>query len=264
MHLLSTDFDGTLTTHHLDGRCSPAFADILLQHKASGGVWAVNTGRGVEHAIEGVTQFRAPVRPDFLLTNEREIFCSARDGRWTPHREWNDLCHLRHSELYERAKSLIRQIQAWAADEPDVTVIEEHGIVSGILTPTEEAMTGVAEFLDRESAAVPDFSYQRNTVYVRFCHRDYHKGTSLGELSRMLGIDRSSVLAAGDHFNDIPMLDGRYAAWTCCPSNAIPEVREVVLAAGGHVADKPAGDGVAEAWHVFQNFPCLPLSSANS
>jgi hydroxymethylpyrimidine pyrophosphatase-like HAD family hydrolase len=67
----------------------------------------------------------------------------------------------------------------------------------------------------------------------------------------MLQIDRSTVLAAGDHFNDISMLDGRYAAYPCCPSNAIPEVKRTVRAAGGHVGSLPAAAGIAEAWKIF-------------
>jgi hydroxymethylpyrimidine pyrophosphatase-like HAD family hydrolase len=60
-----------------------------------------------------------------------------------------------------------------------------------------------------------------------------------------------AILAAGDHFNDLPMLDGRFAAYPCCPSNAIPQVRDTVLAAGGHIASQPAANGVAESWHFF-------------
>jgi hypothetical protein len=48
------------------------------------------------------------------------------------------------------------------------------------------------------------------------------------------------------------MLDGRYAAHPCCPSNAIPEVRATVEAAGGHLVSKEAAEGVAESWHFFQ------------
>ena len=66
---------------------------------------------------------------------------------------------------------------------------------------------------------------------------------------------RADVFAAGDHFNDIPMLDGLHASHACCPSNAIPEVREIVLRSNGHIASKRAADGVAEAWHFFENAP---------
>ncbi|MEI6073306.1 MAG: HAD hydrolase family protein [Verrucomicrobiae bacterium] len=251
LRLLSTDFDGTLIGHPSDGRCVPAFAEVLTRHRSAGGVWALNTGRSLEHAVEGLAIFSAPVAPDFLLTSEREIFSRNDDGSWTPHAEWNDLCTERHDALFLSAAPVIRTICSFAERSPDVTVIEEGGRPAGLVTSSEAVMDEVAAFIERESIEHPDFSYQRNTVYLRFCHRDYHKGSSLGEVCRMLQIDRAAVLAAGDHFNDIPMLDGRYAAFPCCPSNAIPEVKRTVRAAGGHVAALPAADGIAEAWKFF-------------
>jgi len=253
IRLLSTDFDGTLIEHPSDGRCSPAFAEVLLRHTEAGGLWAVNTGRGLDHAIEGVKIFGAPVRPDFLLTNEREIFQLNAEGEWEAHEEWNIACYRRHDELFDSAASVIDRVRALADRSPHVTIIEEQDRAVGLVTTSEEAMHDVAAFLDAEASEFPDFSYQRNTIYLRFCHRDYHKGSSLGALCEHLEIDRTGVLAAGDHFNDIPMLDGRYAALACCPSNAIIPVRETVLRAGGHIASRPAADGVAEAWHIFQS-----------
>ena len=116
-------------------------------------------------------------------------------------------------------------------------------------------MEEVAGFINHEARHLPEFSFQRNTVYLRFCHRAYNKGSALGALSRRLSIRREEVLAAGDHFNDLSMLDGTYAAFPCCPSNAIPEVRSTVQAAGGYAATLPAADGVAEAWRFFFNQP---------
>ncbi|MEI6278580.1 MAG: HAD hydrolase family protein [Verrucomicrobiae bacterium] len=248
---MSTDFDGTLIGHPSDGRCVPAFAEMLRRHRETGGLWAMNTGRSLEHAVEGLAIFSAPIEPDFLLTCEREIFSRDADGTWTPHAGWNDLCTARHNTLFEVAAPVVRAICLLAERSPDVTIIEEGGRPAGLVTSSEEVMDEVAAFIERESIEHPDFSYQRNTVYLRFCHRDYHKGSSLGELCRMIQVDRTAVLAAGDHFNDLSMLDGRYAAYPCCPSNAIPEVKRTVLAAGGHVAKLPAADGIAEAWKSF-------------
>ncbi|MEI8310599.1 MAG: HAD hydrolase family protein [Verrucomicrobiota bacterium] len=255
LRLLSTDFDGTLIAHPSDGRCSPAFADVLKRHRESGGVWAINTGRGLEHAIEGVRIFSAPHEPDFLLTNEREIFLRVGEGIWEPDREWNDLCQERHEELFSRAGAVFSKIVELASSSPDVTLINENGIFVGLVTTSEQVMEEVAGFINRESDHLPEFTFQRNTVYLRFCHRDYHKGSALGALSRRLSISREEVLAAGDHFNDLSMLDGTYAAFPCCPSNAIPEVRSAVQTAGGYAAALPAADGVAEAWRFFTNQP---------
>ena len=253
LRLLSTDFDGTLIAHPSNGRCSQAFADVLTRHREAGGLWAVNTGRGLEHAIEGIGIFSAPYEPDFLLTNEREIFLRASEGTWEPDRKWNDLCRERHEELFSRAGAVFSRITELATHSPDVTLIHENGILVGLLTTSEKVMEEVAGFISREAGHFPEFSFQRNTVYMRFCHRDYHKGAALGGLCTRLSISREEVFAAGDHFNDLSMLDGKYAAFPCCPSNAIPEVKSVVHGAGGYVASLPAADGIAEAWNHFTN-----------
>lgn len=253
LRLLSTDFDGTLIAHPSDGRCVAAFAEVLERHRKAGGLWALNTGRSLEHAIEGLELFAAPCEPDFLLTNEREIFHRTGPGTWEPDREWNDLCRDRHRELFSRAGEIFSSIAELASRSEDVTIIEESGEPVGLVTTSERVMQDVAEFLAKKSVRLPEFSYQRNTVYLRFCHRDYHKGSSLGEVCRGLSLSRDRVLAAGDHFNDLSMLDGTFAAFPCCPSNAIIEVKSMVLSAGGYVASLPAAEGIAEAWRYFTN-----------
>ena len=99
----------------------------------------------------------------------------------------------------------------------------------------------------------PQLDYQRNTVWLRFCHTDYHKGAALAELARLLEVPRENIFAAGDHHNDISMLDGKVAAMPSCPANAIPEVQEAVRNAGGYVAQKDHGAGVHEALFYFVN-----------
>jgi hydroxymethylpyrimidine pyrophosphatase-like HAD family hydrolase len=111
----------------------------------------------------------------------------------------------------------------------------------------EEELERVTKFIDRAREKQPKFHYQRNTVYLRFCHSDYHKGAALAELSRLLEIPRENIFAAGDHHNDISMLDGRYAQYPACPANAIPEVKDAVQSAGGYAASKGYGAGVHEA-----------------
>jgi hydroxymethylpyrimidine pyrophosphatase-like HAD family hydrolase len=108
-------------------------------------------------------------------------------------------------------------------------------------------MDRVADFIRQARAGHPKLDYQRNGIYLRFCHADYHKGATLAELARLLEVSRESIFAAGDHHNDISMLDGKFAAMASCPANAIPEVRAAVSTAGGYVARKDHGAGVHEA-----------------
>jgi hydroxymethylpyrimidine pyrophosphatase-like HAD family hydrolase len=109
----------------------------------------------------------------------------------------------------------------------------------------------VCEFLQRERVRVPGFNFMRNTIYLRFCHEAYSKGTALGELARLTGITREEIFAAGDHYNDLPMLDGRFARWVACPSNACDAVQRAVREAGGYVARGTASHGIAEALRHF-------------
>lgn len=251
IRLLSTDFDGTLIAYSSDGRCSRAFRDVLIECRESGGLWAVNTGRGLAHALEGVEAFAAPVRPDFLLTNEREVFRPLADGRWESYGEWNAHCHARHVELFSRSDALFDELRGMEAEGGHIALIHEHGRPAGLVTASEDVMERVADSITRSPVRPPVFGFQRNAIYLRFCHVDYHKGSALAELCRLEGIDREHVLAAGDNHNDLQMLDGTSAAMTACPANAIPQVKEAVRKSGGYVASRPFADGVAEAIRYF-------------
>ena len=121
----------------------------------------------------------------------------------------------------------------------------------GLIASSEEEMDRVTDFIEKARQKQPKFNYQRNTVYLRFCHADYHKGAALAELARLIGISRENIFAAGDHHNDISMLDGKVAALPACPANAIPEVKNAVHAAGGYVAKREHGAGVHEALKHF-------------
>jgi hypothetical protein len=126
-------------------------------------------------------------------------------------------------------------------------VIYDRHHVEGLIAQDEAEMERIVSFIDEARAPHPKFHYQRNTVYLRFCHADYHKGAALAELARLIEIPREVTFAAGDHHNDLSMLDGRYAQFPACPANAIPEVKQTVRNAGGYVAEGIAGVGVREA-----------------
>ena len=130
-------------------------------------------------------------------------------------------------------------------------VIYEPEGPAGLIAASEDEMNRVTEFIEQARAKQPKFNYQRNTVYLRFCHADYHKGAALSELARLLEIARDNIFAAGDHHNDVSMLDGKFAAMPACPANAIPEVKAAVQGADGYVAQREHGAGVHEALMHF-------------
>jgi HAD superfamily hydrolase (TIGR01484 family) len=248
IRLLSTDFDGTLVAHGSD----PVLDRGCMQHiehlQKSGVLWAINTGRSVELLESGLADFDFPVHPDFILTSERDIFRpSANGGKWEPFGDWNERVAHEHAELFHSAKSVLAEVVDFVNQKTKARLLYHTAGLEGLVAQNEEELERVTKFIDQARQKQPKFHYQRNTVYLRFCHADYHKGAALAELSRLLEIPREQIFAAGDHHNDVSMLDGRFAQYAACPANAIAEVKEAVTAAGGYVASKGYGAGVHQA-----------------
>ena len=113
-------------------------------------------------------------------------------------------------------------------------------------------MDRICDFLERERVKVPGLSvpaqYDLRALLPRgLLERD----RALPSWRGCSGSDREEIFAAGDHFNDLPMLDGRHARWVACPGNAVEEVQTPVRAAQGYVASRECSEGVLEALHHF-------------
>ncbi len=253
IRLLSTDFDGTLVAHDTDPVLDPDCMKLIGELQNAGALWAINTGRSVQLLETGLIDFEFPVHPDFILTSERDIFRPASNGgeKWEPFGDWNSRVARDHAELFASASSVLAEVLDFVSHKTRARVLYDRSAVEGLIASDEGEMDRIVRFIDEARAAHDKFYYQRNTVYLRFCHADYHKGAALAELARLIEIPREETFAAGDHYNDISMLDGRYAKFPACPANAIPEVKEAVRDAGGYVAEKNCGAGVDEALRFF-------------
>jgi HAD superfamily hydrolase (TIGR01484 family) len=253
IRLLSTDFDGTLVAHGSDPVLDRGCMECIEKLQEEDVFWAINTGRSVDLLESGLIDFEFPVHPDFILTSERDVFRpSSNGGRWEPFGDWNERVARDHAELFHSAKSVLAEVVDFVNQKTKARLLYHSAGLEGLVAESEEELDRVAEFIEQAREKQPKFHYQRNTVYLRFCHSDYHKGTALAELSRLLEIPREQIFAAGDHYNDISMLDGQFAKYPACPANAIAEVKEAVRSASGYVASKACGAGVHEALlHFF-------------
>ncbi|MBO8142333.1 MAG: HAD family phosphatase [Firmicutes bacterium] len=81
--------------------------------------------------------------------------------------------------------------------------------------------------------------------FVEMLRPGVSKASALAEVARRLGVDRGDVLAIGDSFNDLEMLD--WAGVGVAMGNAPPEVQ----AAADHVVRSNVEEGVAEAIERF-------------
>jgi HAD superfamily hydrolase (TIGR01484 family) len=250
--LLSIDFDGTLVSRVsepvLDARCM----EMIRELQNVGALWAINTGRSVDLLESGLVDFGFPIRPDFILTTERDVFRPGRNGdKWEPFGDWNERCARDHAELFSSADSVLAEVVDFVTQQTKARLIYNSEGLEGLVAENDEEMARITEFIEQARGEHPKLDYQRNTVWLRFCHTDYHKGAALAELARLLEISRENIFAAGDHHNDISMLDGKVAGMPSCPANAIPEVQDAVRNAGGYLAQKDHGAGVHEALTFF-------------
>ena len=249
IRLLSTDFDGTIVCRTGEPFLHAGCMEIIQQLQTQGVAWAINTGRSVDLLESGLLDFSFPFRPDFILNSERDVFRPGTNGtKWEAFGNWNEQCARDHAVLFTSASSILNRVIEFVNQDTKARIIyDETGAPAGLITSNEEEMDRVAEFIEVERKAELKFHYQRNTVYLRFCHADYHKGAALAELARLLGVPREQIFAAGDNHNDVSMLDGKIAGLTACPANAVRSVKDAVRQAGGYVAVNDCGAGVYEA-----------------
>jgi HAD superfamily hydrolase (TIGR01484 family) len=246
LRLLSLDFDGTMVGPWLDGKAaiSEELIDCLETLRKAGVLLAINTGRQLDMVDEGMEHF--PAIPDFALTTEREIFRWTRDG-WEPFSDWNQQCYQDHEELYRDAELLLAEIEKYILDKRQARPFREYGRLVGVIAQTDDEMDRIVDYMQLQCRRVANLSFQRNSIYLRFCHAAYHKGSVLRALQGCLGIRSNETFAAGDNFNDLPMLHPDVAEYLACPSNSVDQVKATVRRYGGYVADLAGGDGVAQA-----------------
>ena len=252
--LLSIDFDGTLVSRVSEPILDKQCMELIRELQDAGTVWAINTGRSVDLLESGLADFAFPILPDFILTTERDVFRPGQDGqKWETFGDWNERCARDHSDLFCSVNSILAEVVDFVNRQTKARLIYEGERLEGLVAASDNEMDQITEFIERARGHHPNLDYQRNTVYLRFCHADYHKGAALGELARLLKIPRESIFASGDHHNDISMLDGKAAGMPSCPANAIVEVQDAVRNAGGYIAKKHFGAGVHEALLHFSN-----------
>ena len=258
--LVSTDFDGTLVEHGVPTPFSPSLLEVFTTLRERGVRWVINTGRTLPSLEEGLDCFALPIQPDYAITTEREVFRPAASGHgWEDFGDWNAVCARQHDALFAAAAPMLRELVSFVQQDTAAELRygrrtqgrEITNEPAGIVARDDAEMDRIVARLDGLRSDTPQFSYQRNSIYLSFCHADYDKGTSLAELGRLIGVGVEGTFAVGDHQNDLPMLDGRHARHVACPANSIDRVKQAVRAAGGYVAREAYSAGVIEALRYY-------------
>jgi len=257
LRLLCTDFDGTIAEP--EGKpISPAFFERLTAWRAKGPLyWVVNTGRTFESLQEELIRRRVPIWPDWVVAVEREIWL-VRDRRGIGWFEWNRKCELLHTQLFETVRPFWKLVEDYILGHTKAKLVEDPGSPLAIISSCEEEADEISAFITPLLKNWPMLVPVRNSIYFRFSHKFYDKGVCLEAIANGMGILPLQVMAVGDHMNDLPMLERRYAHHLACPANAVDEVKAKVRSQGGYLASAGVAEGVVEAWDRF--FPQRALA----
>jgi hydroxymethylpyrimidine pyrophosphatase-like HAD family hydrolase len=252
--ILSFDFDGTL--HHVSGRppVPVEFFELIRQLRAERNVvWGINTGRSMPLLVEGFIESDFPFLPDWMVAREREIYFPDAQGHWQPQIEWNQRCHQQIHDLFTETRPLLRQIRKLVEEHTGALWQEMEGEPAGFITQNEEEMEWLLTQMEPLVSAEPHLSWQRNSIWLRFGHRDYQKGSSLRQIATHYGLSAAECFACGDGHNDLEMLDPTYAEMNACPANSVAAIKEKVAATGGYIAKAAHGHGSIEALRHYFN-----------
>jgi HAD superfamily hydrolase (TIGR01484 family) len=244
--LISTDFDGTLFAEFESPPVPERLQALLAEHQQQGGKWVINTGRDMSSLMEALARARVSVEPDFLVLVEREIF-THNGSVYAALENWNAGCTAAHAKLFEQVRLDLPCILDWINARFHARLYEDAYSPFCMVAGNNGDADRIHKYLEDYCRTVPGLTVVRNDVYARFSHARYNKGTALAEVTRLLGLSREEVFAAGDHWNDLPMLSRDYARFLAAPANAVAEVKEAVRVQGGWVSEKAHGYGVADA-----------------
>lgn len=250
--LISTDFDGTIFAEFENPPIPEKLQQVIGDLQSRGAKWVINTGRDMSSLMEALGRAKISVEPDYLVLVEREIHFH--DGVcFVGLEEWNAECTRSHEQLFQRIIPDLPRITEWINARFHATVYQDPFSPFCLIAGNRADADTINAYLEDYCRDVPNLTVVRNDVYTRFSHAAYNKGAALAELTRRLKLKPSQVFAAGDHWNDVPMLSRKHAHWLATPANAIDPVKTLVREQGGHLSELRCGDAVAEALQIFLN-----------
>lgn len=250
MKLISTDFDGTIFAEFENPPIPRVLQDLIADLQARGAKWVINTGRDMSSLMEALGRAHVTVRPDYLVLVEREIYCHS-DSAYVGMEDWNNACHRAHEEVFAQVRPHVPELVAWVESRFRATLYADAYSPFCMIADSNGDADQIQARVEGLCRAIPKLAFVRNDVYARFSHVDFNKGTALAEITRQLGLTPADVFAAGDHLNDLPMLDLRYARFLAAPANAVDPVKQALGKHAGYVSTLFRGEGVAEALRFY-------------
>ena len=153
VQLLSLDFDGTLVSRVSEPVLDTQCMELIRELQDAGTMWAINTGRSVDLLESGLTDFSFPIRPDFILTTERDVFRPGQNGdKWEAFGDWNERCAQDHTDLFSSAHSVLAEVIDFVTQKTKARLIYDSERLEGLVAENDEEMERITEFIEQAGA----------------------------------------------------------------------------------------------------------------
>jgi hydroxymethylpyrimidine pyrophosphatase-like HAD family hydrolase len=250
--LIALDFDGTAAVYEPCLSMHPGLMDLLDALRDCGYGWVINSDRCSATLLEIAGLLPEHCRPEALLSAQRFIHLRTRGGAYEPLQPWNDSRMALHRELWRSIEPYFAQ---WRRDiEADFTIRDclVNETVFAYMVPDDEN-PALRERMRSYIRPWPAAQLSGNHEWSFILHADFSKAALLEHYCALRGIDPEKIIAVGDGFNDITMLDTRLTPHAGCPADACPEVQAAVRAGGGYVAAGSGPDGTIEVIRFYHS-----------
>lgn len=249
--LIVTDFDGTIFQEFENPPIPLPFQEKVIELQKNNVKWVINTGRDLTGVLELLARSHAKVYPDYIVAVEREIYTRVKEN-YEPAHEWNSICKIKHDKLFKKVRPYLDELTGFINKNFSAKLYSDAYSPLCIIAENNGEMDKICDYLNTFcKTTIPNLTVMRNDVYARFCHKDFNKGSATKEISRLLNLTSDDVFAAGDHLNDLDMLDKNIAKYLAAPANALEPVKNQVLVNGGYVSSLPSGYGVLDSIEYF-------------
>lgn len=261
LNLVSLDFDGTVMVYpDPTGVFHPNVIEALNALKPLGIRWCTNSGRSYDDQLlvlarciaAGLTHL-----PDALICSESFVY--VRDGaEFRPLESWNQRAEQLLAECRDRTQKVLEpHLPRLNKKFPELAVVDDPLFTALLIPELDGYPTALYREIRQILVEVPGTYISRNGGWVVILHEAVGKGPALSAFARFKGIEPDQILAIGDHYNDLTMLDGTHARRVGCPGDAIAEIQETVRRANGYVAQAGGPEGTLEVLrHYLPQTPC--------
>lgn len=250
VRLICLDFDGTAVVEEgADAFLAPPMIECLNALRRRGIEWCSNSGRDFDNQLQVLQASRdrgLQHEPLALICSESMVYVRAPSG-FGALEPWN-------TNAIDSLMRLHRSVQTRI--DPHLIALSRRYPMRGLfigehftafhIEDRDEMPIRLSEEVEALLSDIPDAMLTRNGGWVAILQKDLGKGNALQAFADAVGLLPDHILAVGDHFNDMSMLDGRVARMTGCPANSIPAVQEAVRRANGFVSSRPLADGTID------------------